>query len=172
MPIPVAGRSKVWVWGRSLAGTAGSNPTGGMYRDAVKSVARPDWKKQLKGRHFSSDAEVFAAAETWLGGQPPEFFWVACKSLVAVARFLPCRSKDLSAPRYVCLFLMLCVKKKFPCVGLINRPEESYRLWCVWVWSRSLDNDKVLAHWGLLSLEKECVLKYNILEPCSLLLLP
>jgi len=23
------------------------------------------------------------------------------------------------------------------CVGLIARPEESYRLWCVWVWSRS-----------------------------------
>jgi len=26
-------------------------------------------KKQLKGRHFSSDAEVIAAAETWLDGQ-------------------------------------------------------------------------------------------------------
>ena len=31
-------------------------------------------KKQLKGRHFSSDAEVIAAAETWLDGQPSEFF--------------------------------------------------------------------------------------------------
>ena len=39
-----------------------------------------DWKKQLKGRHFSSDAEVIAAAETWLDGQTSEFFWVACKS--------------------------------------------------------------------------------------------
>jgi len=26
-------------------------------------------KKKLKGRHFSSDAEVIAAAETWLDGQ-------------------------------------------------------------------------------------------------------
>jgi len=26
----------------------------------------PGLKKQLKGRHFSSDAEVSAAAETWL----------------------------------------------------------------------------------------------------------
>ena len=35
-------------------------------------------KKQLKGRHFSSDAEVIAAAETWLDGQPSEFFeWLA-----------------------------------------------------------------------------------------------
>jgi len=32
-----------------------------------------DWKKQLKGRHFSSDAEVIADAETWLNGQPSEF---------------------------------------------------------------------------------------------------
>jgi len=31
-------------------------------------------KKQLKGRHFSSDAEVIAAAETWLDGQTSEFF--------------------------------------------------------------------------------------------------
>jgi len=38
-------------------------------------------KKQLKVRHFSSDAEVIAAAETWLDEQPSEFFfWVACKS--------------------------------------------------------------------------------------------
>jgi len=31
-------------------------------------------KKQLKGRHFSSDAEVNAVAETWLDGQPSDFF--------------------------------------------------------------------------------------------------
>ena len=36
-------------------------------------------KKQLKGRHFSSDAEVIAAAETCLDGQLSEFFfeWLA-----------------------------------------------------------------------------------------------
>jgi len=28
----------------------------------------------LKGRHFLSDVEVIAAAETWLDGQPYEFF--------------------------------------------------------------------------------------------------
>jgi hypothetical protein len=31
----------------------------------------------LKGRHFSSDAEVIAAAETWLDGQPSEFFFLS-----------------------------------------------------------------------------------------------
>jgi len=34
----------------------------------------PGLKKQLKVRHFSSDAEVIAAAETWLDGQPSDFF--------------------------------------------------------------------------------------------------
>ena len=69
-------------------------------RGADKSFARPYWKKKLKGRHFSSDAEVIAAAETWLDGQNSEFFWVACKSysLVAVACFIPGWAKDLSAP--------------------------------------------------------------------------
>jgi len=34
----------------------------------------PGLKKQLKGHHFSSDAEVIAAAETWLEGQHSETF--------------------------------------------------------------------------------------------------
>jgi len=34
----------------------------------------PGLKKQLKGRHFSSDAEFIAAAGTWLDEQPSEFF--------------------------------------------------------------------------------------------------
>jgi len=32
-------------------------------------------EKQLKGRHFSSDAEVIAAAETWLDGQLSELLF-------------------------------------------------------------------------------------------------
>ena len=40
----------------------------------------PGLKKQLKYRHFSRDAEVIAAAETWLDGQISEFFLVACNS--------------------------------------------------------------------------------------------
>ena len=34
----------------------------------------PELRKQLKGRHFSSDREISAAAETWLDGQPSEIF--------------------------------------------------------------------------------------------------
>jgi len=35
----------------------------------------------LKVRHFSSDAEVIAAAETWLDGQPSEFVLSALQKL-------------------------------------------------------------------------------------------
>ena len=35
------------------------------------------------------------------------------------------------------------------CNGLIASPEESYRVWCVWVWLWSLDNEEALAHKGL-----------------------
>ena len=34
----------------------------------------PGLKKQLKGDHFSSYAEVIAVAETWLAGQHSDFF--------------------------------------------------------------------------------------------------
>jgi len=74
----------------------------------------------LKVGHFSSDAEVIAAAETWLDGQISDFFffeWLEkleqlakkcielrwenaekIPSLVAVACILPGRSKVLSSP--------------------------------------------------------------------------
>jgi len=53
-------------------------------------------KKQLKGRHFSSDAELEQRAKkcTELRGEYVE----KIPSLVAVACFLPGRAKDLSAP--------------------------------------------------------------------------
>ena len=34
----------------------------------------PWTEKQLKGRHFSSDTEVIAVAETWFDGKPSDFF--------------------------------------------------------------------------------------------------
>jgi len=40
------------------------------------------------------------------------------------------------------------IKFKFTQVGLITRPEESHLVWCVWVWSSSLDNEKYLDYWG------------------------
>ena len=38
-------------------------------------------KKKLKGRHFSSDAQVIAAVETWLDGQTSNFFFSGLQKL-------------------------------------------------------------------------------------------
>jgi len=54
----------------------------------------------MKFRHFSSDAEVIAAAETWFDGQYAEFFELSW-NLVVVVCFLHGRAKDLSARRYI-----------------------------------------------------------------------
>ena len=83
----------------------------------------PWTEKQLKGRHFSSDAEVIPDAETWLHRQRSEFFfewlakvravdqevywasWGVCwinLEFVRCSFFLPSRAKDLSAtPRII-----------------------------------------------------------------------
>ena len=42
-PIPVAVRSKAWVFGRSLTGIVGSNPTGGMDVCVVFVVRTVAW---------------------------------------------------------------------------------------------------------------------------------
>jgi len=41
------------------------------------------------------------------------------------------------------------------CVGLITRPEESYRVWCVWLWSSIVDNKETLAQWGCCAMVKK-----------------
>ena len=43
----------------------------------VQKLARPEKKKQLKGRYFSSETEVIGAAETWLEGQLSDFFFLS-----------------------------------------------------------------------------------------------
>jgi len=45
-----------------------------LYRGADKSLARPHWKNNWNVAILSSDAEVIAAAETWLDGQPSELY--------------------------------------------------------------------------------------------------
>ena len=63
----------------------------------------------------------------------------------AAARLLGLWVQILPGAR-ICLLWVLCVARRL-CVGLITHPEKSYRVWCVWVWSWILDNEKALAHW-------------------------
>jgi hypothetical protein len=41
------------------------------------------------------------------------------------------------------------------CVGLITYPEESFRMWRVWVWSWNFDTEESLSHYGLLLHERK-----------------
>ena len=41
----------------------------------ISPLPDPTEIKKLQSRHFSSDAEVIAAEETWLDGQPSDFFF-------------------------------------------------------------------------------------------------
>ena len=64
----------------------------------------------------------------------------------ATVRLLGLRGSIPSGSTDACLLWMLVLSGGGLCVRLITRPEESYRVWCVWVWSWSLDNDEALAH--------------------------
>ena len=65
----------------------------------------------------------------------------SCHSLAGIAGSNSAGGMD------VCLLWMLFVMwGRGLRIGLISRPEESHRVWCVWVWSCSLDNEGIMAH--------------------------
>ena len=74
---------------------------------------------------------------------------VCAIALVGVAGWNPAGSMD------VCLFGCCVLSRRGLCDRPIPRPEESYRLWCVWVWLWVLDNKEGLAHQWLLRHERE-----------------
>ena len=53
------------------------------------------------------------------------------------------RHGSLSLLRVVC-----CLSGTGICNGPITRAEETYRVWCVWVWSRKPDKEETLAHYS------------------------
>ena len=48
-----------------------------MYKGADRSFSPTRLKKTIQSRHFSSETEVMAAAETWLDGQPSDIFFLS-----------------------------------------------------------------------------------------------
>ena len=67
--------------------------------------------------------------------------WVCCHSLVG---------NEDSNPTWawMSVYCECCVllSSQGKCVELIPRPEDSYRVWCVWVWWWGLDNAETLVH--------------------------
>jgi len=89
-----------------------------------------------------------------------------CRIFYPKGYFTSCRSRWPRGLAWVCGLLLACWHCGFEsrlghgclsceccvlsgrglCVGLIPRPEESYRVWCVWVWWWSLGNEEALPH--------------------------
>jgi len=62
---------------------------------------------------------------------------------------------------YVCCECCVLSRRGL-CDELITRPEESYRLWCVWMWSWILDNEEAMAYWWVIA-PREKYLTLNLL---------
>jgi hypothetical protein len=59
--------------------------------------------------------------------------------------------------------VLLC---RGPWVGLNTRTKETYRVWCVWLWPWSLDNEEALAQWGYCATGKK---KFSLLSSQALM---
>ena len=71
------------------------------------------------------------------------------KRRFTAARFLGLRVRNPSGA-WIFVCCECCVLSgRGLCEGLITRPEESYRVWSVWMRSRSLENEEDLNHQGL-----------------------
>jgi hypothetical protein len=66
--------------------------------------------------------------------------WTCCRLLVGIAGSNPAEGMD------VCLLWVFVLSGRGLCDGLSTCPEESYRVWCVWVWSWSLNTEEALVH--------------------------
>jgi hypothetical protein len=85
----------------------------------IRKERRSPWPRSLKARVCGRSLAGF-----WIRIPPPAAWMsVSCECCVLSGRGL--------------------------CVELITLTGESYRVWRVWVWSCSLDNQQALAHWGL-----------------------
>jgi len=109
-------------------------------------------------------------------------YWPRClRRWCAAARLLGLRVR-VSPGAWMSLSCGCCVLSgRGLCVGPITRTVESYRLWCVWVSSWSLDIEEALAHCGLLHHGKKemwllllvsycCVVAAGFVLMCSCLL--
>ena len=67
--------------------------------------------------------------------------WVCGRTLAGIVGSNPAGGMD------VCfLWVLRVMSGRGLCDGPTTRPEEPYRVWCVWVWSWSLDNEEAQAH--------------------------
>ena len=83
--------------------------------------------------------------------------WVCGLSLDGIAGSNPGGGMDFSLLWVLCVVRWSSLRR-----GLITGPEESYRVWCVYVWSWILDKE-ALAHWGYCAKVKKRNLKEKLI---------
>jgi hypothetical protein len=76
--------------------------------------------------------------------------WVCDRSFAGIAGSNPTGGHECTS----LVSVVCCLSGRSLCVGLITRSEESYRVWCVWVWSWSFGNEEALAHKGYPAMTK------------------
>ena len=85
--------------------------------------------------------------------------WVCSPSLAGIAASNPAGELEVS------VFWVLCFSGRCLCDGPITLQEQSYRVWSVWVWSRSLDHEDAYAHESCRAVEKKkCYLSSPVLR--------
>ena len=96
-------------------------------------------------RYYTAQSSLFislSGAESSLQFHSGRKEWVCCPSLAGIAGLNP--SGDVDA----CCGCCVCQ------VGLTARPKGSYRVWCVWVWSRNLV-EEAHVYWGCRAMRKK-----------------
>jgi hypothetical protein len=100
----------------------------------------PVWKKYV---FTVSTALLLGLVRRWSR-------WPLCLRRGSVAACLLGLGVRIPPGAYISVCCEFCLlSRRVLCVTLITRPEETYRLWCVWVWSSSLNHKEALAHSGL-----------------------
>ena len=94
LTVPVAVRSKSWVYGRSHARTAGSNPAGGMHVSVVSVVC--------------CQIEVYATGRSLVQRNPTAYGVSECDREISTMRFRPTRAVELQGKKNGYYFRFYC----------------------------------------------------------------
>ena len=90
------------------------------YKGAEKSLARHDWKNNWKLAIFRPTRRSLLPRRPGWTDNVLNFFWIACKSLVAVAFFLPGLAKDVLALLVVGLREVKICHESFILIAVIS----------------------------------------------------
>ena len=132
---------------KSLLGSKGKEKRGVCEKLPSKSLCHFDsYPSTTKWNHRK---EISGICDRY-GGKESRAWWpCGPRRGSAVIRLPGLRVRILSGT-WMAVCCQCCVLSgKVLCFGPITSPEKSYRVWCVWVWPWSFDNEEALIDWGV-----------------------